>query len=289
MSDDALNELLLRGADSVLAVEAPELATFINEPHAACLEHLIAEHNPAIILAAATTAGRTLMPYVAVRVHAGLTADCTELDIEDETGLLLQTRPAIGGNILATIKTPTHRPQMATVRPHSARPAPRDASRRGTGTIVRTPAPATATAEQAVTFEAFIPDNQTQPMQDAMRIVSVGRGLRKAENLPMIESLADELGAVVGASREAVDRSWLGYPRQVGLSGKTVTPQLYVAAGISGAIQHLAGMQTAETIIAINRDADAPIFRVADVGLVGDMFDIIPALTDALQRAKEEG
>lgn len=289
MSDAALEELIVRGADSVLAVEAPELARFINEPHAACLEALIGEHDPAIILAAATTAGRTLMPYVAVRVHAGLTADCTELDIEDETGLLLQTRPAIGGNILATIKTPTHRPQMATVRPHSARPAPRDATRRGTGTIVRTPAPAAATASQAVTFDEFLPDNQTQPMQDAMRIVSVGRGLRKAENLPMIEALAESLGAVVGASREAVDRSWLSYPHQVGLSGKTVTPQLYVAAGISGAIQHLAGMQTSETIIAINRDGDSPIFRVADVGLVGDMFDIIPALTEAINQAKDEG
>jgi electron transfer flavoprotein alpha subunit len=279
LDDDALGELILRGADQVLTVESPDLATFINEPYAACLEQLIAEHDPAIILAAATTAGRTLMPYVAVRVHAGLTADCTELDIEEETGLLLQTRPAIGGNILATIKTPTHRPQMATVRPHSSRPAPRDPSRAGTGNIVRTVAPA---MDGGVTVEAFIPDAQTQPLEDALRVVSVGRGLRKAENLPMVQALADVLGAAVGASREAVDRSWLGYPHQVGLSGKTVTPQLYVAAGISGAIQHLAGMQTAETIIAINRDVDAAIFRVADIGLVGDMFDILPALTEAI-------
>jgi len=281
LDDDVLDELNVRGADEVLTVESDDLETFINEPYAACLESLIDEHDPAIILAAATTAGRTLMPYVAVRVHAGLTADCTELDIEPDTGLLLQTRPAIGGNILATIKTPTHRPQMATVRPHSSRPAPRDNSRAGSGRIIRTNAPASS---GGVRVEAFLPDAETQPLTDAMRVVSVGRGLRKAENLPMVQSLADALGAAVGASREAVDRNWLGYPRQIGLSGKTVTPQLYVALGISGAIQHLAGMQTSETIIAVNRDPDAAIFRVADVGLVGDMFDIIPALAEAVEK-----
>jgi electron transfer flavoprotein alpha subunit len=281
LDDGVLDELIIRGADEVLTVESDDLETFVNEPYAACLESLIDAHDPAIILAAATTAGRTLMPYVAVRVHAGLTADCTELDIEPDTGLLLQTRPAIGGNILATIKTPTHRPQMATVRPHSTCPAPRDNSRAGTGRIIRTNAPA---LPGGVEVEAFLPDAETQPLTDAMRVVSVGRGLRKAENLPVVQSLADALGAAVGASREAVDRNWLGYPQQVGLSGKTVTPQLYVALGISGAIQHLAGMQTSETIIAVNRDPDAAIFRVADVGLVGDLFDIVPALAEAIEK-----
>jgi len=213
-----------------------------------------------------------------------LTVESDDLETfinEPYAACLESTRPAIGGNILATIKTPTHRPQMATVRPHSSRPAPRDNSRAGSGRIIRTNAPASS---GGVRVEAFLPDAETQPLTDAMRVVSVGRGLRKAENLPMVQSLADALGAAVGASREAVDRNWLGYPRQIGLSGKTVTPQLYVALGISGAIQHLAGMQTSETIIAVNRDPDAAIFRVADVGLVGDMFDIIPALAEAVEK-----
>jgi electron transfer flavoprotein alpha subunit len=285
IADDELMRLIHHGADTVLVAESPQLGTFINEPFAAAMVELIGAHSPAIVLAAATSAGRTLMPYVAIKARAGLTADCTELDIEPDTQLLLQTRPAIGGNILATIKTPTHRPQMATVRPHSSRALPADSAR--TGTIQRHELVSLNGACQ-VTIESFEPDAGTHHLDEAEIVVAAGRGIKKADNLSMIDELADALDAAVGASREVIDRNWLEYSHQVGLSGKTVTPKLYVAAGIRGAIQHLAGMQTAETIIAINKDPDAPIFNVADIGIVGDLFEVVPALTAAIRKAKGE-
>ncbi len=276
ISDADLQDLIARGADRVLALEAPELAQFLVEPYAACLQSLLQERRPDVFIAGATSTGRTLMPYLAVKIGTGLTADCTDLDIEPETELLLQTRPAIGGNILATIKTPQHRPQMATVRPRSTRPAEPTTGR--TGSIVRiTPPPAPLASR--IRREGFEPTSERHTLQDADVVVSVGRGLGKAGNLPVVRALADSLGAALGATRDAVDRGWLSYPHQVGLSGKTVTPRLYVAVGLSGSIQHLAGMQTAEHIVAINRDPDAQIFRVAEIGIVGDLFDVVPALT----------
>jgi len=278
-----LEELIARGADKVIFVESPQLEHFLIEPHSACLLELIKQYRPEILIAAATTTGRTLMPYLAVRARAGLTADCTELKIDEETGGLLQIRPAIGGNVLATIITPAARPQMATVRPRSTKPAPIQKGR--TGEIVRISPPANLLKSrlQRLGFES---NQSTHSIQDADIIVAVGRGIGNARNIRIVEELADALGAAIGASREVVDRGWLGYPHQVGLSGKTVTPKLYIAIGISGAVQHLAGMQTAETIIAINEDPQAPIFTVADFGIIGDLFEIVPALTKKILQIK---
>lgn len=278
-----LADLIARGADRVVAVEAPELAHFLVEPHARCLRALIDEFKPEIILAGATSTGRTLLPYVAMTAHCGLTADCTGLDIEEGTGHLLQTRPAIGGNIMATIKTPDHRPQMATIRPRSTRPAPPQSGR--TGEIIRRAAPADLLASRIVRT-GFTPDEEEQGLQDADTVVCVGRGIKKAENIALVRDLAEALGAALGATRDVVDRGWLSYPHQVGLSGKTVSPKLYIGIGVSGSIQHLAGIQTAETIIAINQDAEAQLFKVADVGLVGDLFAIVPVLTAAVRAGK---
>ena len=280
INNDDIQELVYRGADKIYLISDPQLENFIVENYANVLESLVNEYRPEIIIAAATTSGRSLMPYLSVRVNAGLTADCTDLDIEEVTGNLLQTRPAIGGNILATIKTPEHRPQMATVRPKSTRPTPKDEKR--TGEIIN------------INFKPELIDGRVERIgckkieqeyiniQDADIIISGGRGLKKAENFGLIRKLVRHLNGVVGASRDAVDRGWISYPHQVGLSGKTVLPKLYVAIGISGAIQHLAGMKTADNIIAINNDPEAPIFKVADFGIVGDLFEILPILNEQL-------
>ena len=280
-----LQEVIERGADRVVVMTAPELEHFLVEPYAGCMVRIIEEYRPEIFIAGATSTGRTLMPYVAVKVDAGLTADCTVLDIEADTGILLQTRPAIGGNILATIKTAVHRPQMATVRPRSTRPAERVPGRKGE--IIRLAAPRDALKSRIrrVGFEA---DESEHGIQEADVVVTAGRGVKKAENVAVVEGLARALAGALGASRDVIDRGWLPYPHQVGLSGKTVTPKLYVAVGVSGAIQHLAGMQTADTIVAINSDPDAPIFNVADFGIVGDLFEVVPALTAKVKKLQGE-
>lgn len=223
------------------------------------------------------------MPYVAVKANTGLTADCTLLDIEEETGNLLQTRPAIGGNIMATIKTPNHRPQMATVRPRSAKPAPRQAGRKGQ--IIRLPAPPELLTSR-VKRVGFKANAEEHGLADAEIVVTVGRGIKKGENLRLVQKLVETLEAALGATRDVVDRGWLSYPHQVGLSGKTITPKLYIGVGVSGSIQHLAGMQTSENIVAINVDPEAQIFRVADFGIVGDLFEVIPMLTERLRQMK---
>src|SRR6056297_220797 len=277
-----LDELIQRGADKVIVVEDESLSDFIVENYSNLLVKMIGDLKPNIILSAATVNGRTLMPHVAMRLHAGLTADCTELDIEEETKNLLQTRPAIGGNILATIKTPDHRPQMATVRPKSSKPLDIDESR--TGDI------------EYIEFDTSLLDNRVKKLeskhevggdiniQAAEIVVAGGKGMKKSENFSMLKELAGNLGGVVGASRDAVDRGWATYPQQVGLSGKTVTPKLYVAVGVSGAIQHLAGMKTSEVIISVNSDPDAAIFQVSDFGIVGDLFEVIPLLNSKLAK-----
>jgi electron transfer flavoprotein alpha subunit len=285
VSEADLQELIDRGADRVLLTEAPELAHFLVEPYAECMLELIRKHSPEIIIAGATSTGRTLMPYVAIKANAGLTADCTVLDIEEGTGNLLQTRPAIGGNILATIKTPHHRPQMATVRPRSTKPAPKLSGRKGE--VIRWQ-PAKELLGSRIRRVDFQANQEEHGLSDADAVVAVGRGIKKGENVPMAQKLADALDAALGASRDAVDRGWLSYPHQIGLSGKTVTPKLYVGMGVSGSIQHLAGMQTSETIVAINNDPDAQIFRVADFGIVGDLFEVVPVLTKKIAAAKKE-
>jgi electron transfer flavoprotein alpha subunit len=209
------------------------------------------------------------MPYVAVKAHAGLTADCTGLDIEEETNNLLQTRPAIGGNIMATIKTPKFRPQMSRQRNRK-------------GKILRL-VPSKESLNSRIARMDFIANEEEQSLGEADIVVVVGRGIKKAENIPLVRRLADSLGAALGASRDVIDRGWLSYPHQVGLSGQTISPKLYIGIGVSGAIQHLAGMQTSESIVAINSDPDAPIFRVADFGIVGDLFEAVPVLTKQIK------
>ncbi|MCL6634250.1 MAG: electron transfer flavoprotein subunit alpha/FixB family protein [Peptococcaceae bacterium] len=279
-----LDEVIYRGADKVYYINSPSLDHFLPGPHARAVARLIEEEKPEIVVAAATTTGRTVMPLVAARLKTGLTADCTELTIDPDEKILLQTRPAIGGNIMATIKTPFTRPQMATVRPRSARPAPRDASRRGEVIEKNYPASFFVTAER---FIEFIRDNtQAVNIQDADVIVAGGKGLKNAGGFRLVEELARLLGAAVGATRDVVDLGWTTYSHQIGLSGKTVSPKLYIAVGISGKIQHLAGMQTSEIIVAINKDPEAQIFKVADFGIVGDAFEVVPALIGALKQLK---
>ncbi len=277
-----VKELIERGADRVFVAESPLLRHPTVEPYAKVMEWLARDRKPDVILAGATSLGRALMPYLAVRLTTGLTADCTGLDIDEETGNLVQTRPAIGGNIMATIITARHRPQMASVRPHSTRPPDRDPSRAGIIEAIHPPDELMRSRVEWTGFRAM-PQNEGS-IQEADKVVAGGRGLKKADNFALLQRLASGLGAAVGASREAVDRGWTTYPRQVGLSGKTVTPRLYMAFGISGAIQHLAGMKTAETIVAVNNDPDAQIFQVADFNVVGDLFEFLPAFMAELQR-----
>ncbi len=283
VSDDVLQELIWRGADNVYFVDDPRLAEFTNETYSNVLADLIAEWAPHTVLAAATTTGRTVMPYVAIKVNTGLTADCTELSIDPDTKKLLQTRPAIGGNIMATIKTPDHMPQMATVRPKSARPLPIDKAR--VGKIQRVALKDHLVDERAQVLGFRSDDGDFENIEEAEYIVAGGKGLKKAENFKLLRELSALFGGAVGASRDAVDRGWISYPHQIGLSGKTVSPKLYICAGVSGSIQHLAGIKTSEYIVAINTDPDARILSVADYGIVGDLFQIVPRLTE---RLKEE-
>lgn len=281
-----LQELIYRGVDEVYVAEHPQLDGFIVENYSNVLLDLIKTFSPEIIIAGATTAGRTLMPHVAVRLQTGLTADCTELDIEVETGNLLQTRPAIGGNILATIKTPQHRPQMATVRPKSTKPLSRDVTRKGKIKKLNFKSDWIDGRVKKSGFRKI--EDTGAGIQEADVVIAGGRGLKKAENFVLLRELAKVFGGVIGVTRDVVDRGWVPYPYQVGLSGKTVTPRLYLAVGISGAIQHLAGMKTAGVIVAVNTDPDAPIFKVADFGIIGDLFTVIPALTERLKKGSGE-
>jgi electron transfer flavoprotein alpha subunit len=279
-----LESLIHRGADEVYAIQDPRLAHFTCETYSNILAHLIRTYRPTILLAAATSTGRTLMPHVAVKVHTGLTADCTELDIEPHTGNLLQTRPAIGGNIMATIKTPDHRPQMATVRPKSSRPLPEDTTR--SGKIIEVPL-IEDLIDQRVRVVGHRRDAQDfDNLEEADVVIAGGRGLKKADNVTLLRDLAVELGGVVGASRDAIDRGWLSYPHQIGLSGKTISPRLLITAGISGSIQFLAGIKTSHTIVSINTDPDASLHKVADYGIIGDLFEVLPQLTERIKQRR---
>ncbi|MGE4565936.1 MAG: electron transfer flavoprotein subunit alpha/FixB family protein [Victivallaceae bacterium] len=279
-SDEALDSIRRRGVDLTVAIDDPNLKDFIPELHAAALAAAIRKFDIQILLAAATATGRTLLPYLAMQLKTGLTADCTELALDPQSGLLNQTRPAIGGNIMATIQCRTARPQMATVRPHSSPAAPEISG--FTGEIVRIAAgklpPTTLKLDQ------FLAAAGEDDLAAAERVVVIGRGVRKAEQLEMIREFARLLGASIGGTREVVDRGLLSYPHQIGLSGKTIAPKLYIGLGLSGAIQHLAGMRTSEKIIAVNREAEAPIFKVADIGIVGDLQAIVPQWIAALKK-----
>ena len=268
--------LIGHGADTVYRVDAPALAHFTDEAYGAVMTALIREHRPEIVLAGATAIGRSFIPGVATELNTGLTADCTKLEIRAEDGALLQTRPAFGGNIMATIECPSTRPQMATVRPRVMKALECNPQRTG-NVIDITPAPEQLQSRIQV-VESVISEGCNVNIQESDILVSGGRGLDNAKGFDLIRQLAGSLNGDVAASRAAVDAGWIPYPHQVGQTGKTVAPKLYIACGISGAIQHVAGMQSADTIVAINRDRNAPIFDVADFGIVGDLYEIIPKL-----------
>jgi len=281
--DGAGEELIARGADVVHYMDHPAFAEYQDEPYSRVLCRLINTHKPEIVLCGATAIGRSLIPRVAVQINTGLTADCTGLEIDADGGLM-QIRPAFGGNIMATILTPNHRPQMATVRHKVMKEAKPDPARKGKGKII----PIEPTKEDAY-IRAKVVDfveeiESTVNLAEADIIVSGGRGLGTPEGFQLIEKLALALGGAVGSSRAAVDAGWIPYSHQVGQTGKTVCPKLYVACGISGQIQHLVGMQSSDTIVAINKDRDAPIFTVADYGIVGDLYQVVPALIDRLNQ-----
>lgn len=274
--------LIAFGADQVIAIDCPELRHFRDKLYTRAMTELAQKYRPSIILAGATVTGRSFIPRVAIHLHTGLTADCTALDIDPETGNLIQTRPAFGGNIMARIITPNHRPQMATVRHKVMMPQVRDDSR--TGVIIQEQIDFDSDPELSTWLGFEHEKSSLVNITEANIIVSGGRGLKEGKNFVILEELAKALGGAVGASRAAVDAGWVSYPHQVGQTGKTVKPNIYIAVGISGAIQHLAGMSSANYIIAINNDPNAPIFKVADLGIVGDLFEIVPALIQKLKR-----
>ena len=275
-------DLISRGADIVYSVDRPELEYYRDEPYSAVLTELIGRHKPCIVLCGATTIGRSMISRVAVPLRAGLTADCTGLAIDPETRNLLQTRPAFGGNIMATIIDPNVRPQMATVRHKVMKEAESDPGRQGK---VIAEEIAEALLQSRATRLRFVPEKEsTVNIAEADIIVSGGRGLQKPENFEVLRQFAEVIGGAVGASRAAVDSNWIAYSHQVGQTGKTVCPKLYFACGISGQIQHLVGMSSAEVIVAINRDPEAPIFKLATYGIVGDALKILPALTEQFRK-----
>jgi len=279
---DLTDQLIHRGANKVYVVDRPELAHFQDEAYAAAIVELVNEHKPNVVLCGATTIGRSLVSRVAVSVDAGLTADCTGLAIDPETKNLMQTRPAFGGNIMATIVSPNHRPQMATVRHKVMKEAEVDTSLSGEVLIQEIAKEILKTKAKRL---SFVPEvESTVNIAEANMIVSGGRGMQQPENFEVLREFAEVIGAGVGASRAAVDADWIPYSHQVGQTGKTVCPKIYFACGISGQIQHLAGMSSSDIIVAINKDPDAPIFSVATYGIVGDVFKIVPMLTEEFRK-----
>ncbi|HRY71970.1 MAG TPA: electron transfer flavoprotein subunit alpha/FixB family protein [Spirochaetia bacterium] len=290
-------ELCYRGADAVIHGAEPGLAGFSARPLSAWLASLFGLRRPTVLLAAATATGRTVLPYLAASEGLGLTADCTELSLDPESGVLLQTRPAAGGNIMATIRTARGLPQMATVRPHSRKALDRDPSR-----PVRVERFAAAagpggaggagggqgragegSAGDGLVLLGERPFESSRGLADARLVFAGGKGFRKKEGFELLFRLAELAGGEVGASREAVDRGWADYPCQVGLSGRTISPELYLAFGISGAIQHLAGMQTSGFIVSVNSDPDAPIAAASDLAVRADVYELVPALAARLE------
>ena len=279
---DKAEKLAWRGADKVYLVDSPQLKNYQDDPYTKVLVELIKEYKPEVVLCGATTIGRSLISRVAVLIDAGLTADCTGLDIDEKERLLLQTRPAFGGNIMATIITPNHRPQMSTVR-HKVMKEP-ELNKSHKAEIIKKSYPENILSSRTNIIDIVEELEETINLAEADIIVSGGRGMAAPENFALVKALAKALGGAVGSSRAAVDAGWMPYSHQVGQTGKTVCPKLYIACGISGQIQHLIGMQSSKVIVAINKDPDAPIFKVATYGIVGDVFEIVPALTKEFQK-----
>ena len=277
-----IQQLINHGADKVFLVDNPELASNPEDYLTAQLSGLIQQYKPEIVLAGATALGRSFIPRVAAKVQCGLTADCTGLEIDFEKRQLLQTRPTFGGNIMATIICPSSRPQMSTVRPRTFKKSTPDAGHQGKIIKLDFQKDGMTARSHLLKFVEDVSDKIK--LDEADVIVAGGRGLGKPENFRLIAELAATMGAALGSSRPPVDEGWIPYSHQVGQTGRTVAPKLYIACGISGAVQHLAGMQTANTIVAINSDPSAPIFEIATYGLVGDLFTIVPLLTQKLKR-----
>jgi len=286
--EQAANDLICYGADIVYWAQSSQLKLFLEDTYTQVITGLIKEQKPNIVLIGATSAGRSLAPKIAARMETGLTADCTCFEIDPETKNLLQIRPAFGGNLMAAIICPNHRPQMATVRPKVFKPAEFDKLR--TGKIIKYDYSRQNFTQRAELLDVIVQTTETSNLAEADIVVAAGKGLQNLRNIELIEQLADALGGVVGASRAVVEAGWISYAHQVGQTGKTVRPKLYIACGISGAVQHLVGMQSSETVVAINKDSNAPIFRVADYGIVGNVLEVVPILTDQIKTiyAKKE-
>lgn len=268
-------DLIAHGADNVYMIDSPSVKGYNDEVYADIFTQLVNKHSPEIVLFGATTYGRSLAPRIAARVKTGLTADCTELEIDTQNRQLMQTRPAFGGNLMATIVCPNYRPQMSTVRPKVMKPMEPDYAR--VGEIIRPDVNIISSPKINVT-QTVSNICEMVNLTEADVIVSAGRGIGDPKNIKLVEELAKILGGAVGASRAVVDAGWISYSHQVGQTGKTVGPKVYFACGISGAVQHLAGMSSADTIIAINKNPDAPIFKIATYGIVGDIAEVLPAL-----------
>jgi len=285
--EEEARELIQGGADRVYLCDDISLQRFQDEPYAEALAFLINKYRPEIVLAGATPIGRSFFPRVAARLRTGLTADCTGLEVDKENRLLLQVRPAFGGNIMATIVCPNHRPQMATVRPRVMKRLEKVDNKKGEIIKVHVPTGIGIRASVVDSIKDVAdPIIGALNLQEADIIVAGGRGLGDARNFKLLEDLAEALGGALGATRAAVDAGWISYSHQVGQTGKTVCPKLYIACGISGAVQHLVGMQSSDIIVAINKNPDAPIFNVATYGIVGDLFEVVPLLTKKVKEAK---
>jgi len=286
--EEIAQEAIKYGAERVYTVDDPAFEHYLNKPYTEALTHLVNKHKPEVFLIGATTLGRDLAGAVATSLKTGLTADCTHLEMGQfrkiEKKLLLATRPAFGGNVIATIVCKDHTPQMATVRPRVFETPPRDPKAKGE--VVKEDFKVTPAMMAANLVEFIVDENASFNLEYADVIVSGGKGLGNSDGFKLIKELADELGGVVGSSRAAVDGGWINYEHQVGQTGKHVRPKLYVACGISGAIQHKVGMQDSDFILAINTDPQAPIFEVATLGVVGDLYEIIPEMIQQLRAQK---
>lgn len=282
--DEAVKAASTHGADKVLVVDGPEYEHYTTDAYTIALCALVEKYGPTSMMIGATNNGRDLGPRVSCRLHGGLTADCTALDIDEESGNVAWTRPAFGGNLMATIMCPNNRPQIGTVRPGVFKKCDETEAK---AEVIREDIHVDEKDIRTKVLEVIKEmGDENVDLEGAEIIVSGGRGVGGPEGFEPIRELAKVLGATVGASRAAVDSGWIGHAHQVGQTGKTVGPKLYIACGISGAIQHLAGMSGSDVIVAINKDPDAPIFDVADYGVVGNLFEVLPVLTEEIKKAR---
>lgn len=282
--EDVAKDAICYGADSAIVVDGPEYEYYTTDAFTKAMVTLVEKYKPETLMIGATNNGRDMGPRVSCRLRTGLTADCTGIDIDEESGNIAWTRPTFGGNLMAEIMCPDHRPQMGTVRPGVFKKGSYEEGR--TGEIIKEEIHVAPEEIRTTLVERVNEVTESVNLEEAEIIVSGGRGVGSAENFKLLEELAKELGATVGCSRAVVDAGWMPHAHQVGQSGKTVAPKIYFAIGISGAIQHLAGISGSDTVIAVNKDPDAPIFEVADYGIVGNLNEVVPELTAAFKARK---